>query len=71
MGSSTPESTILFKPSITPISSTVRAFRHGYFTVGAVTVATLLADIGLHTVIGGIAYTTGQTSRESLCITSC
>jgi hypothetical protein len=62
------DDTILFNPSITPISSTFRAIRHGYYSVGAIAMITLLADVGLNTVIGGVAYTTGQTKRALPCI---
>lgn len=67
-GGSSADSTILFEPTITPVSSSFRAFRHGYFSVGAITKVTLLADVGLNTVISGVAYTTGQTKRKLPCI---
>ncbi len=57
--------TILFKPSTTPLSSTLRAFRHGYYIVAAITIVTLIADLGLNIVISGVPYAKGQTWRQS------
>lgn len=51
---SSSESTISFKPSTTPVVSTVRALNNRYFVVAAVGIVVLVADLCLSVVIGGV-----------------
>ncbi|PPJ58482.1 hypothetical protein CBER1_05586 [Cercospora berteroae] len=55
-----PKSTICFAPTNTPLLSTYRAVRHGYFFVAMVTIITLLGE-ALSIVISGVPYRAGQT----------
>ncbi|KAF2217915.1 hypothetical protein CERZMDRAFT_92549 [Cercospora zeae-maydis SCOH1-5] len=55
-----PNSTICFAPTNTPLLSTWRALRHGYFFVAMVTVITILGE-ALSIVISGVPYRAGQT----------
>lgn len=60
---SSPRSTILFKPSSTPLSSTWTSLRNGYILVTVVTLVTLLAE-ALNLAISGVPYATGQTRQQ-------
>ena len=67
-GPSSPRSTILFKPSSTPISSTWKALRSGYILVTVITLITLLAE-GLNLTISGVPYASGQTWQQFIVST--
>ena len=57
--------TICFSPTSTPLLSTWRTVRHGYFFAAVVTVVTLLVE-ALSIVISGVPYSRGQTYKTWL-----
>ncbi|KAK6400572.1 hypothetical protein LTR81_024198 [Elasticomyces elasticus] len=59
-GPARPQSTLYFKPSVTPVFSTIYSLYHGYTFVASVTLVTLLAEI-LNVVISGVPYATAET----------
>ena len=61
--SSSPHSTLLFTPSCTPISTTIRTLHHRYFSTAAITAVTFLGE-GLNIVISGIPYAKGETLMQ-------
>lgn len=52
--SSSADGTVLFKATTTPLVSTARALYHGYFVVAIVTILTIIGDLALNVVIGGV-----------------
>jgi hypothetical protein len=63
-----PASTILFKPSTTPLFSTVNTATHGYYFVATLTLMTFLAE-GMSVVVSGVPFAAGQTWMELLVST--
>jgi hypothetical protein len=63
-----PASTILFKPSTTPIFCTVNTAMHGYYFVATLTLMTFLAE-GMSVVVSGVPFAAGQTWMELLVST--
>jgi hypothetical protein len=63
-----PASTILFKPSTTPIFSTINTAIHGYYFVATITLMTFLAE-GMSVVVSGVPFAAGQTWMEFLVST--
>ncbi|KAF7189323.1 hypothetical protein HII31_09301 [Pseudocercospora fuligena] len=64
-GPTSARGTIVFEPSNTPIVSTWRALRSGYWFAAVVSVTTLLGE-GLNIVISGVPYATAQTWQQFL-----
>ena len=62
---SSPASTILFTPSVTPIFSTIYTIMHGYHFVATLTLMTFMAE-GISVVVGGVPFAAGQTWNEFL-----
>lgn len=58
-------STILLTPTSTPLTSTIRSFRHRYFFAASITILTLFAE-ALNVVISGVPYASGQTLTQYL-----
>ena len=52
--SSSSDGTVLFTATTTPLVSTARALHHGYFIVAIVTIVTIIGDLALNVVIGGV-----------------
>ncbi|KXT04990.1 hypothetical protein AC578_10310 [Pseudocercospora eumusae] len=64
-GPASARDTITFEPSSTPIVSTWRALRCGYWSAAVVSITTLLGEV-LNLVISGVPYATAQTWQQFL-----
>ena len=65
---SSPASTILFTPSVTPVFSTTYTIMHGYHFVATLTLMAFMGE-GISVVVGGVPFAAGQTWKEFLVST--